>query len=170
MNFFQRFIFIISLILLSSNNSFSVEKIAFIDIDYIIQNSLIGKKMLTEINNIDKKNVDKLKKKNKTLKDLELEINNKKNIISEEAFKLEVISFRKKLQGFTNEKNKMANEFNDYKKKKIQDIFEIITPVINEYMENNSLDILLDKKNIFIGRKKVNLTEELLDEINNKIK
>ena len=170
MNFFQRFIFIISLILLSSNNSFSVEKIAFIDIDYIIQNSSIGKKMLTEINNIDKKNVDKLKKKNKTLKDLELEINNKKNIISEEAFKLEVISFRKKLQGFTNEKNKMANEFNDYKKKKIQDIFEIITPVINEYMENNSLDILLDKKNIFIGRKKVNLTEELLDEINNKIK
>ena len=170
MNFFQRFIFIISLILLSSNNSFSVEKIAFIDIDYIIQNSSIGKKMLTEINNIDKKNVDKLKKKNKTLKDLELEINNKKNIISEEAFKLEVISFRKKLQDFTNEKNKMANEFNDYKKKKIQDIFEIITPVINEYMENNSLDILLDKKNIFIGRKKVNLTEELLDEINNKIK
>jgi len=170
MNFFQRFIFIISLILLSSNNSFSVEKIAFIDIDYIIQNSSIGKKMLTEINNIDKKNVNRLKKKNKTLKDLELEINNKKNIISEEAFKLEVISFRKKLQDFTNEKNKMANEFNDYKKKKIQDIFEIITPVINEYMENNSLDILLDKKNIFIGRKKVNLTKELLDEINNKIK
>ena len=64
----------------------------------------------------------------------------------------------------------MANEFNDYKKKKIQNIFEIITPVINEYMENNSLDILLDKKNIFIGRKKVNLTKELLDEINNKIK
>ena len=169
MNFFQRFIFIISLILLSSNNSFSVEKIAFIDIDYIIQNSSIGKKMLTEINNMDKKNVNRLKKKNKTLKDLELEINNKKNIISEEAFKLEVISFRKKLQDFTNEKNKMANEFNDYKKKKIQDIFEIITPVINEYMENNSLDILLDKKNIFIGRKKVNLTKELLDEINNKI-
>ena len=170
MNFFQRFISIIFLILLSSNNSFSEEKITFIDIDYIIQNSSIGKKMLTEINNMDKKNVNRLKKKNKTLKDLELEINNKKNIISEEAFKLEVISFRKKLQDFTNEKNKMANEFNDYKKKKIQEIFEIITPVINEYMENNSLDILLDKKNIFIGRKKVNLTEELLDEINNKIK
>ena len=170
MNFFQRFISIIFLILLSSNNSFSEEKIAFIDIDYIIQNSSIGKKMLTEINDIDKKNINSLNKKNKILKDLELEINNKKNIISEEAFKLEVISFRKKLQDFTNEKNKMANEFNDYKKKKIQDIFEIITPVINEYMENNSLDILLDKKNIFIGRKKVNLTEELLDEINNKIK
>ena len=170
MNFFQRFVFIISLILLSSNNSFSEEKIAFIDIDYIVQNSSIGKKMLTEINDIDKKNINSLNKKNKILKDLELEINNKKNIISEEAFKLEVISFRKKLQDFTNEKNKMANEFNDYKKKKIQDIFEIITPVINEYMENNSLDILLDKKNIFIGRKKVNLTKELLDEINNKIK
>ena len=170
MNFFQRFFLIISLILLSSNNSFSLEKIAFVDIDYIIQNSSIGKQILTEINDTDKKNVNKLKKKNKILKDLELEINNKKNIISEDAFKAEVISFRKKLQDFTNEKNKMANEFNDYKKKKIEDIFEIITPVINEYMEINSLDILLDKKNIFIGRKEVNLTKELLDEINKKIK
>jgi len=169
MNFIKRFFLIIFLILFSTNISFSSDKVAFIDIDYIIQNSSIGKKMLTEINDIDKKNVNKLKKKNKILKDLELEINNKKNIISEDAFKAEVISFREKLQEFTNEKNKMANEFNDFKKKKVQDIFEIITPVINDYMKTNSLDIILDKKNIFIGRKEANLTKELLDEINKKI-
>ena len=75
--------------------------------------------MLSEINDKDKKNLLSLQKKNKILKDLEIEINNKKNVISDEAFKIEVVSFRKKVQDFTSEKNKLANEFNDFKKKKI---------------------------------------------------
>ena len=170
MNSIQKFFLILFLIIISLGNSYSSEKVAFIDIDYIIQNSLIGKKMLNEIKDIDTKNLDKLKKKNKILKDLETEINNKKNIISEDAFKAEVVSFRKKLQDFTNEKNQMKNEFNEYKKNKIQDIFKKINPVINEYMQTNLVDILLDKKDIFIGRKEVNLTMELLDQINKKIK
>ena len=64
----------------------------------------------------------------------------------------------------------MKNEFNEYKKNKIQDIFKKINPVINEYMQTNLVDILLDKKDIFIGRKEANLTMELLDQINKKIK
>ena len=81
-----------------------------------------------------------------------------------------MVSFRKKLQDFTNEKNEMKNKFNEYKKNKIQDIFKKINPVINEYMQTNLVDILLDKKDIFIGRKEANLTMELLDQINKKIK
>ena len=37
------------------NSSNSEEKIAFVNIDYVIQNSNIGKKMLANINNLDKK-------------------------------------------------------------------------------------------------------------------
>ena len=37
-------------------------------------------------------------------------------------------------------------------------------------MQTNLVDILLDKKDIFIGRKEANLTMELLDQINKKIK
>ena len=170
MNSIQKFFLILFLIIIPLGNSYSSEKVAFIDIDYIIQNSSIGMKMLNEIKDIDAKNLEKLKKKNKILKDLEIEIKNKKNIISEEAFKAEVASFRKKLQDFTNEKNQIKNEFNKYKKKKIQDIFKKINPVINEYMQTNSVNILLDKKDIFIGRKEANLTMQLLDQINKKIK
>ena len=56
MNSIQKFFLILSLIIISLGNSYSSEKVAFIDIDYIIQNSLIGKKMLNEIKDIDQKN------------------------------------------------------------------------------------------------------------------
>ena len=37
-------------------------------------------------------------------------------------------------------------------------------------MEENSVSILLDSKNIFMGSKKSNLTEDILNKINNKFK
>ena len=56
------------------------------------------------------------------------------------------------------------------KKKKFEDIFEKISPIINRYLEKNSYDILFDKKNIFIGKPEVNLTKILLEEINKELK
>ena len=152
------------------NPSISDEKIAFVDIDYIIQNSVIGKKMISNINKLDKKNIDNLKKKNKTLKDLELAIKNKKNIISEEAFNNEVISFRKKAQEFEKEKNQIVNDFNNYKKEEFQKIFKEITPIISNYIDENSVTLLFDSKNIFMGAKEVNLTEDILKKINMELK
>ena len=90
-----------------------------VDINYLIQNSNIGKKTLTNISNIDKNNLDNLKKKNKILQDLELSIKKKKNVISDEAYNKEVIDFKKKFQEFSKEKNNTVKEFNVFKKKEI---------------------------------------------------
>ena len=170
MNYLYKIILILFFFFLSVNSSISEEKTAFINIDYLIQNSNIGKKMITDINKLDKKNLDKLKKKNKILEELELSIKKKKNIISEEAFNKEVASFKQKLQEFTKEKNQIVKEFNDYKKKELANIFEQIGPIINDYMEKNSVNILLDSKNIFMGSKDSNLTENVLKKINKEIK
>ena len=170
MNYLYKFILILFIFFISVNSSNSEEKIAFVNIDYVIQNSNIGKKMLANINKLDKKNIDNLKKKNKILKELELSINNKKNVITEEAFNEEVFSFKQKVQKFTEEKNKVINEFNSFKKEKLENIFKKITPIINDYMEENSVTILLDSKNVFMGNKDSNITEDILKIINNELK
>ena len=170
MNYLYKFIFILFIFFISVNSSNSEEKIAFVNIDYVIQNSNIGKKMLANINNLDKKNIDNLKKKNKILKELELTIKNKKNVITEEAFNEEVDSFKQEVQKFTKEKNKIVKEFNSFKKEKLENIFIKITPIINDYMEENSVTILLDSKNVFMGNKDSNITEDILKIINNELK
>ena len=170
MNYFFKLFLILLFFGAFLNSSYSDEKIAFINVDYIIQNSNIGKKMLTEIDKLDKKNIDNLKKKNKTLKDLELSIKNKKNVVSEEAFNKEVIAFKKKAQEFNKEKNKIVNEFNDFKKKELAEIFKKITPIINNYMNENSVNILFDSKNVLMGSQKSNLTETILKEINKELR
>ena len=170
MKFFNRLILIIAIFFTFINASISKENIAFVNVDYLIQNSNIGKKLLANINDRDKKNLANLKEKNKILQDLESSIKKKKNIISDEAYNKEVIDFKKKFQEFSKEKNNTVKEFNVFKNKEIENIFKKINPIINNYMEENSINLLFDSKNIFMGAKKLNLTEDVLKKINNELK
>jgi outer membrane protein len=170
MRYFNRLILIITIFFSFTNASISKENIGFVNVDYLIQNSNIGKKLLANINDKDKKNLDNLKKKNQILQDLESSIKKKKNVISDEAYNKEVIDFKKKFQEFSKEKNKIVKEFNVFKKKEIENIFKKINPIINNYMEENSVNLLFDSKNIFMGAKKLNLTDDILKKINNELK
>ena len=158
------------LFFLFTNTSFSNESVAYIDIDFILKNSDIGKKSLEKINIKNNINIQDLKKKEKILKDLEIEIASKKNIISKEAFDKEVIIFRKNIDQFKIEQQQIIKDFNDYKKKEIDKVFQIISPIINTYMEKNSVKILFDAKNIFMARNDLNLTNALLEAINKEAK
>ena len=170
MRYFKNFTLTIAIFFTFINVSISKENIAFVNVDYLIQNSNIGKRLLANINDKDKKNLENLKKKNKILQDLESSIKKKKNVISDEAYNKEVIDFKKKFQEFSKEKNKIVKEFNVFKKKEIENIFKKINPIINNYMEENSVNLLFDSKNIFMGAKKLNLTEDILKKINIELK
>jgi outer membrane protein len=122
------------------------------------------------IDSLNKNNINELKKKEKILKDLENEIISKKNIISKENYDKEVLMFKEKANKFKEDQSKMVDDFNNYKKKELDGILSKISPIINAYMEKKSVKILLDSKNILIGRSNLNLTNEVIKEINEKIK
>ena len=165
---FKRIIFILILLILTFNKVYAQDKIGFVDIDFIVKNSNIGKKTLENINTLDEKNINMLKEKGEKLKNLENEIIKKKNIISDDAYEDEVNSFQKKLKIYSNDKKEMVKNFNKYKKDELDKVFMEITPIIKDFMDNNSVGILIDTKNIFMGKTEFNLTEKILKEINKK--
>jgi len=170
MKFLNKFFFIFIFFFLNIAQAYSSEPIAYIDMDFIIKNSEIGKKTLNSINNLNEKNLNELKNNEKILKDLEKDIISKKNIISKEDFDKEVLFFKEKANKFKEDQSKMVEDFNNYKKKEFDGIISKISPIINAYMEKKSVKILLDSKNILIGRSNLNLTNEVIKEINEKIK
>ena len=170
MKFLNKFFFIFIFFFFNIAQVNSSEPIAYIDMDFIIKNSEIGKKTLNSINIRNNKNISELKEKEKILKDLESKIISKKNIISKENFDKEVLLFQEKAQKFKDDQLKMVENFNIYKKKELDGILSKISPIINAYMEKKSVKILLDSKNILIGRSNLNLTNEVIKEINEKIK
>ena len=165
----NRIIFILLIFFSSNNFANANDQIAFIDIDYIIKNSNIGKETLEKINALDQENVKKLKAQNKELKEQEIELKNKENIISKEAFEEEVKKLRIKINMYSNEKNIMVKNLSQFKKVELDKIFKKIGPVVSKYMEENSINMVFDTKNMFMGNSKSDITKEILKEINNSL-
>lgn len=149
-----------------SNLSLSAERIVYLDLDFILSNSNKGKLILSNLENLNKKNVETLKSKEKLIKEEEDELIKQKNIISSEAYNDKVKNLRNKIQILREEKNKLANNFTEERKIKINEFFKIIDKVLREYVENNSIDLVLNKKDILIGKNNYNITDDILKIVN----
>lgn len=160
---------LISYFLLFSTFAYSSSEIAYIDLDIVLKETDIGKSILVNLNKINDKNLKDLKNKEEEIKSLENEIKNKKNIISDEKLDKEINNLREKINIFRNDKDKMVNEFSKIKNDKINDFFEKINPIIQDYMNKNSINILLERKNIFIGKMTSEITNDIILLINKNL-
>jgi outer membrane protein len=153
-----------------ASKSYSSEKIVFINFEYVINNSNYGKSIFEDLNKIRNENIKKLKSKEKILKDLESEIKTKKNVISKEDLNKKIKLLNVNINEFQNLKKSMENDLNKIKSKKFNDFMDQINPLLEKYMDENSVDIMLDKKNMLIGKKTINKSDEILKLINKNIK
>ena len=158
------FVTFISTLSIAQANS----NIVYIDIDFLIKNSNIGKASLDKLETLNKKNIKKLNDKENELKKNETDLKNKQNIISADQFNKEVNLLKEKIKLFNSEKDKMVNDFNKIKVKEINNVMIKFNTVIQLYMDQNSIDVVLDKKNIFIGKVSSDITKIILKEINTK--
>ena len=163
------YIFII-IFIFNLNLAHSNDKVSFINLDLLIQQTNIGKLILKEIEQINKKNIENLKNKESELKSIEDDIKKKKNIISKDEFENEVIRLRQNIKKFKKYKNKLVSEIENKKNNDINEFFTKVNPIIQNYMDNNSIDILLERKNVFMSKNSSDVTEKLIIEINKKFK
>lgn len=162
--------FIFVLIILLPSYSFAENKIVFIDIDFLMKNSNIGKLSLKKLENLNTKNVKILKDNEQILKDKENILLQKKNIISKEEFEKEINNLRLQINDFKVKKDNMVKDFNNLKVEELNKVLAKFNIKIQDYMSQNSIDIVLNKNNIFIGKVSSDITKSVLVEINNEFK
>ena len=160
---------ILIFLLLSTSNSFA-NKIAYIDLDVVLKNSNEGKKIQIQLDSKKSEQLDKIKSQEIEIKQLEDEIRNKQNIISQEELKIEVAKLKKRVKEFNLYKNQIKKEFNKNKNEQIMNFFNKIDPLLRVYMKENSIDILLNNKNIIIGKDSLDITDKMINIINNSLK
>ena len=162
--FFFTYLFIIFCFFLG--NSYAKENIVFLDLDYILSNSNKGKAILSELEGLNKENLQKMKIKEDLIKKEEQEIISQKKIISEEIYSEKVKNLKKKIQSFRNDKNELVKQFTNEREKKINNFFQIINKILANYVEKNSIDLVLNKKDILIGKNEYNITNDILEIVN----
>ena len=157
--FFIIFFFLTSL-------SLSGEKIVYLDVDYILANSDKGKIILSNLEKKNKENIKILQSKEKILKDEETEIIKQKNIISEVSYKEKINTLKSKIDTFKMDKDKLVKNFNQLRQQEINKFIKLVDEILGEYVEKNAIDLVLNKKDILMGKNKYNITNEIMELVN----
>ena len=64
----------------------------------------------------------------------------------------------------------MVLDFEKKKNENMNNLFLTFNPIIQDYMKKNSIDILLESKNVFIGKNNLDITNDIIKEVNVKFK
>ena len=64
------------------------------------------------------------------------------------------------------EKNKLVKEFKKNRQNRINDFIKIVDSILAEYVKFNSIDLVLNKKDIIMGKNSYNITDEILKKVN----
>ena len=170
MKIIKNIFFIFFLLFSIISNSYSDDKIKFIDLDSMLEKTTIGKKIINDLNILNNNNLESLKPMEDIIRNKQKEINIQKNIISNDELKIKIDEYQKQVREFQNERKQLVDNFNKQKQEKINDFFTQVTPIINDYMKEKDLSIIFDKKNIFIAKSDSNITPDIINLINDKFK
>ena len=169
MYYLKKLIHIIFFIFIFNQNSFAQNSIAYIDLDLLLKRSELGSKIF---NDLDTKKNDEMKKidnKENEIKKLENEIKNKQNVLTKIEFKKEIDILKKEINEFKIFKNQIQKDFEKIKKEKISEFFKKVNPLIQDYLDKNSIDILLNNKYVVMGKNNLDITEKIIVIINDKL-
>ena len=165
----KKFLLLILISFILIKPALSNDKVAFLDINFLVENSIFGKKILKELKVLDDQNISKLKLLEKKIKDKEKKINQTRNIVSEEKYNEQVVLIKNDIKKFRQDKEKMVKNFKLKKQEGFREFLKKIDPLLKDYMKQNSIAVLLDKKNVFIGKSEYDITLDLLKVIDNNL-
>ena len=144
-------------------------KVVYIDLNKIMNNSIPGKSISSQLEVNHKKNISKFKKIEEELKNEEAKIISQKNVISKEEFEKKIIDLRNKANKFRKERNNNINNLNNQRLEATAKMITLIRPILSEYSDKNSISLIIDKKNIIIGKTVLDITDDILKIVDEKI-
>ena len=148
----------------------SEQKIVFVDMDRLVSVSKPGFSIFNQLKDINNKNLNFLKKEEKKFKEKEKKLIAQKNIISETEFKNKVDELKSEINAYNQNRKKIIKKFNKLKVENTNNLLKLINPILTKYSTKNKISIILQKKDLIIGKSELDITDEIIKIINNEIK
>ena len=162
----KKFYLIIFFFIYSSNLN---AEIFYIDIDKIINQTNVGKYINDEFKKLKKENDTKNLEIKNELKKREESLISQKNILDANEFNNKLKKFSQDVDNF----NQLNNQTNRNLQNKLIDnksnFLKLIEPILLDYVDENNISYLLQKKHIIIGHNDLNKTNDIIELVNKKI-
>jgi outer membrane protein len=146
------------------------QKIVFVDMDKLVSVSKPGSSIFNQLKDINQKNLNFLKEEEKRFKEIEKKLIAQKNIISEADFENKIKELKSEVNSYNQNRSNMIEKFNKLKVDNTNKLLKLINPILTKFSNDNDISIILQKKNLIIGKTELDITDEVIKIINSEIK
>ena len=161
--------FVITASLFFITHSLAETKLAFIDMDKILNESKAGKAATEELNKLNKQNWEILQKTEKTLKEDEAKLIAKRNIMEKSEFEKQMTLLRENAKSYQLDRKNKLDEINNKYILARSKILDEIKPIFEKFSKDNNINIVVQKKYIIIGSTNLDITPKILKLLDEKI-
>ena len=145
-------------------------KISYLDLDKVVSTSLAGKSINDQFITLQKNNQKKFKTVEDKLFEKEKSIISQKNVLEKSEYEKKVLSFKQEVQEHNVKKSNLIKELNTKRLKATTRLLDNLNPILSDYSNEQSISLVIQKKNIIIGKTELDITEEILKLLNKKVK
>ena len=163
----KNYIAVIIIFLFNSFNTYA--QIVYIDVNYILNSSEVGKSLNIYIKKIRDENIISYKEIEDQFIKKEKQLLAQKNIMKKEEFNEKLTILSNEINIYKSEKKSSLNKLNKIKLDNTKKILEILNPIITNYVDENSISLVMPKKNIIVGKKNLDITDEIVKLLNDKV-
>ena len=144
-------------------------EIFYIDIDKIINQTIVGKHINKEFDNLKKINDAKNLKNKNNLQKREESLIAQKKILETSEFNNKLNLFRKDVNNFNQLSQKSNRDLQNNLMKNKAIFLKLIEPILLDYVATNNITYLLQKKYIIVGHNDLDKTKDIIELVDKKI-
>jgi len=168
MKYLVKFV-VVTFFLLISTTSFAEQKIVYIDMTFVLNNSKAGKGAQDYLKKAISDNQKKFADTEKKLKNEEADLIGKKNDMTKEEYKKYSDALRTKVIEYQKQRKEVFDKITKQRSDARKKLLEKVTPILENYANENNVSLVLDKKSLIISTPETDITNIIVEKLNTEL-
>jgi len=164
MNKFIKY-FLITSFLIFSSELLAEEKIAILDLKYVLNESKAGKGAQDFLKKSYTQNIKKYKDIETSLKKEEADLLSKKTVLSKEDYTKKSDTLRKKVIDYQSQRRAAMDKITSQRSESRSTLIKSITPILETYIKENNISVVVRKIHTLGGNPENDITKIIVDKL-----
>ena len=158
--------FVVTFFFIISTHSFAEQKIVVLDMHYVLNSSKAGKDAQEFLKKKLNANAKKFSKLEKSLKKEEADLLATKTNLTKEEYTKKSDTLRKKVIDYQSQRRTSIDKLATQRAEARKILMEQLKPIVDLYINENEISLVIDKKNMIGGLNKYDITNLIVDKLN----
>ena len=161
--------FVVTFLLLICTYVSAEQKVVYLDLTFVLNNSKAGKDAQDFLQKTFKENQQKFLDEENALKKEESDLLTKKTILTKEEYQKKSDDLRKRVIDYQSKRRASLDKITKQRADARQQLLDKLDPILNTYIKENNISLVMDRKNILMGDIDLDLTKVIVEKLNKEL-